>query len=414
MTTFERFERDIPELMTELAPAQVPDYFDDMLQQTATHRQRPAWSYLERWLPMGVIAQTLPVRPFSWRPLLVLTLVGLLIAAALIAYAGSVPQRLPAPFGPARNGQIVFSTADGDIASVDPASGVITTLIGGPTQDIAPWLAPDGRHFLFVRTGERGEAYFIADANGANVRELVAPRAEWFEWSPSADRIVVSHFVDGSPVVSVVDVASGVSTALDVGIDIQSPMWRSNHDQIAFVSDASGDHRFYLVNPDGSGLRALSTAPGAVNAPSFSPDGRSFAYATWVDGQAGGKGRIHIFDIDQGTDRALMFDGSAGSEELNPIFSPDASKLLIERYVWDGTYRLIVVPADGGGPATALGDSHPEGTNGASSMWSPDGTTILTTYENDHRTWLLAADGNRTERVTWTTTGSVSWQRLAP
>ena len=29
MTTFERFERAIPELMTELSPARVPDYFDE-------------------------------------------------------------------------------------------------------------------------------------------------------------------------------------------------------------------------------------------------------------------------------------------------------------------------------------------------------------------------------------------------
>src|SRR6188508_2102584 len=52
MTTFERFERSIPELMTELAPARVPDYFDDMLRETASHGQRPAWSFPERCLPM--------------------------------------------------------------------------------------------------------------------------------------------------------------------------------------------------------------------------------------------------------------------------------------------------------------------------------------------------------------------------
>ena len=43
MTAFDRIEPRIPELMDELAPAQVPDYFDDMLRQTARTRQRPAW-----------------------------------------------------------------------------------------------------------------------------------------------------------------------------------------------------------------------------------------------------------------------------------------------------------------------------------------------------------------------------------
>ena len=45
MSNFERFERSIPGLMDDLAPAGTPDYFDDLLRTTATHRQRPAWSF---------------------------------------------------------------------------------------------------------------------------------------------------------------------------------------------------------------------------------------------------------------------------------------------------------------------------------------------------------------------------------
>ena len=67
MTAFDRIERRLPELIDELAAATIPDYFDDMLRQTARARQRPAWSGLERWLPMGVIARPLPVRPVPWR-----------------------------------------------------------------------------------------------------------------------------------------------------------------------------------------------------------------------------------------------------------------------------------------------------------------------------------------------------------
>ena len=56
MTAFDRVERHLPELFEELAGAGTPDYFDDMLRTTTQARQRPAWSTLERWLPMGVIA----------------------------------------------------------------------------------------------------------------------------------------------------------------------------------------------------------------------------------------------------------------------------------------------------------------------------------------------------------------------
>jgi Tol biopolymer transport system component len=414
MTTFERFEREIPGLMTELAPARVPDYFDDMLRQTAGHRQRPAWTYLERWLPMGVLARTVPMRQVSWRPILVLALLVLLIAAALFAYAGSLPKRLPAPFGPARNGQIVFSTADGDISTVDPKTGTVRPLIVGETEDIAPWFSPDGQRFMFVRKISGGEAYFVADADGSNARKLVDPRVDWFEWSPASDRIVVRHWVDGVITTSIVDVASGESTKLDVGLDVLVPTWRPNHDQIVFGTDEAEDHFLYVVNPDGKGLRRLATAPGAVGSPSLAPDGRSIAYATWETDKPGRHGRIHILDIDSGVDHEPALLGSSGSPELSPIFSPDGTKLLIERSVPAGGYRLVIVPVDGNGPPITVGDLHPVFTNGASSMWSPDGKTILTTYNNDHRTWLFSADGNSAQRVNWTTTGALSWQRLAP
>ncbi|HET9666120.1 MAG TPA: hypothetical protein VFP09_05170, partial [Desertimonas sp.] len=414
MTTFERFERAIPELMTELSPARVPDYFDDMLQQTAATRQRPAWSSFERWIPVGVIAQTVPLRPFPWRALTVLALLGLLIAAGLMAYVIGSPPRLPAPYGPARNGQIVF-TADGDIAAVDPANGTVTELISGPTQDIAPWFSPDGRRFVFVRTVTDGEAYFVADADGSNVRELVAPQVEWFEWSPGSDRIVVWQSVGDQGVTSVVDVESGASTQLDVGLDIQQPVWRPNHDQIVFASETSGERRFYVVDPDGTDLRTLETARGVVNLPSLSPDGGSIAYTTWDAGVSGRQGRTHIIGIDSGVDREPAWNGSVGTGELTPIFSPDGTKLLIERYEPNtSSYRLFVVPVDGGGPEIPLGEAHPTFTDGASSMWSPDGRSVLLTYNDDKTTWLYAADGSSSQQVTWTTGGAMTWQRLAP
>ena len=121
MTTFDRFEREIPELMAELAPPRVPDYFDDMLRQAARTRQRPAWSALERWIPMGVIARTQPMRPMPWR-LIAIGIALLLLAGAALLYAGSRPH-LPAPFGPARNGQILFATLDGEIMTIDPSTG---------------------------------------------------------------------------------------------------------------------------------------------------------------------------------------------------------------------------------------------------------------------------------------------------
>ena len=67
------------------------------------------------------VARPAPPRAPSLRPLLILAILGILIIASALAFAGS-PASTPAPFGPARNGAILFSTADGDIAAVAPVT----------------------------------------------------------------------------------------------------------------------------------------------------------------------------------------------------------------------------------------------------------------------------------------------------
>jgi YVTN family beta-propeller protein len=96
MTAFDRIEARLPELMDELAPAHVPEYFDTMLGQSARTRQRPAWRAPERWLPVGVVPRTASVRQVPWRPIVLLAVVGLLAAGALVVLSGSRNRGLPA------------------------------------------------------------------------------------------------------------------------------------------------------------------------------------------------------------------------------------------------------------------------------------------------------------------------------
>ena len=102
MTAFDRVEPRIPELMNELAPATVPDYVDDLLRQTARTRQRPAWTFPERWLPMDITLAPVRARPRGLRTVVAVLLIALLAAALLVAYVGSRPHRVPAPSSPRR------------------------------------------------------------------------------------------------------------------------------------------------------------------------------------------------------------------------------------------------------------------------------------------------------------------------
>ena len=136
MTSPRRFEHDLPVLLADMYLARTPDYRDDLVQRIARVRQRPAWTFPERWLPMDLATKALPgATRIPWRIVGVLALMAALLAGMLAFYAGS-QRRLPEPFGPAANGALVFA-ADGDILSADPVTGRTATLVSSPEIDSA-------------------------------------------------------------------------------------------------------------------------------------------------------------------------------------------------------------------------------------------------------------------------------------
>ena len=80
----DNLERDLTAWLADTATPRVPDFSDDILWLTARTRQRPRWSFAQRWLPAGLLAfgrRTL--RPVPWRTLGLLAALALLIAAAV-------------------------------------------------------------------------------------------------------------------------------------------------------------------------------------------------------------------------------------------------------------------------------------------------------------------------------------------
>jgi dipeptidyl aminopeptidase/acylaminoacyl peptidase len=416
MTTFDRFEREIPELMAELAPPRVPDYFDDMLQQAARTRQRPAWSAPERWIPMGVIARTQPMRPVPWR-LIAIGVALLLLAGAALLYVGSRPH-IPAPFGPARNGQIAFGTFDGEIMTIDPSTGASTALIAGPTFDVDPWFSNDGTKFAFDRLIGMQRALFIAKSDGTGVRQLVGPAAsiDGFDWSADGERILISREGDPRGLITILNARDGSATTFTLDLDVSYATWRPGSDQLVLAAEttspAGPTHGFYLVGSDGVGLRPIVASTIILNQPTISADGSKLAYSTW---ETGAEGRTHVIDIDSGVESDVDFAPDFAFTDLSPVFSPDATKIVVERSDTDG-YRLTILPVDGQGQAIPLGVHHPDMTNGARVTFSPDGTKVLATYQDDGTTWLLdVTTGNAVEKD-WPIVAQnfATWQRLAP
>src|SRR5215218_5177175 len=149
MTAFDRrLESELPDILTAIAAPRTPDYVDDVLALTAATRQRPRWTFLERWLPMNVTAQRIAGPPsLPWRALAVGALLIALLAAGLMI-AGA-QRKVPPPFGPARNGALLFG--DGDVFIRDTVDGPSRLLLGGPAQDFAAAFTRDGQRLVFLR-----------------------------------------------------------------------------------------------------------------------------------------------------------------------------------------------------------------------------------------------------------------------
>lgn len=417
MTTFDRIEPRLPELIDDLGSATVPDYFDDMLQRATRSRQRPAWSALERWLPMGVIARPLPRPSLPWRSLAIVALLAILAAATLI-YAGSRSRPAP-PFGLARNGALIIGTAEGDIVTVDPTTGKATPLISGPTIDSGPWFSLDGRRFLFDRATSAGgpSTLFLANADGSDIRPAVpdGTQINWFDWAPNGDRAIFVELVAGKGSVSSVDLATGTRTGLPLDLDVWAATWRPNHAQLILTVEESASNRtFWVVNADGTGLREILVSRYAINEPTLSPDGRTLAYATWEPMSL--PGRIRVVDIDSGGDREVTAADADGFVWQTPQFSPDGSHLLLYRFDPSSdpaAAQLALMDIDDGS-ATVMGpiSQNPQ----PAVLFSPDGTKILAEYSALKTTWIFDADGKNGHEAPFSAIGGAgaSWQRAAP
>lgn len=93
-------------------------------------------------------------------------------------------------------------------------------------------------------------------------------------------------------------------------------------DWILFVSDRSGNLDLWVIRPDGSGLRQMTTDPSAETDPAWSPDGRLIAFISDRDNRV-----PQLFYADPECRRVQQLTVSAGAKE-KPQFLPDGKHIV--------------------------------------------------------------------------------------
>jgi Tol biopolymer transport system component len=424
MTSPRRLEQDLPALLADLYVGVMPDYRDDLLRATAATRQRPAWTFPTRWLPMDLTMRRVPVMPVArWAILVALLVLALAVAAAV--FVGS-QRRLPPPFGFARNGMMV-SQKDGDLYALDPTTGRSQLVLGGAEVDTDAGYSPDGQLLAFLRTVDGKQFLTVSDNDGSHVRRAFdAPLSDtnWAQWAPDSHHLGVVTTVDGRNRFVLASTDGKPAQVADMGdlspIDFQfrPPDGR----EIAVRALDRGVLDIYLMNADGSNVRKLGlehVSNGGfgwemdLHGISWSPTGDRIAYnVVGRDSpQAKDHLRVHVLTI------ATMHHVVLPAPRIDEIqqawasWSPDGSQVLFQRFTWDKGW-LGLAPADGSSVGRDLGTPFGGKDTTMDQAWSPDGKTVILRFDDQHLVSIDVASGVETP-VTWPIDRIPDWQRLA-
>jgi Tol biopolymer transport system component len=436
MTSPRRFEQDLPALLADLYVAGIPDYRDDLVQRVAVTSQRAAWTIPERWIPMDIATTRVPVARMPWRQLGVLALLTILLAAAVALYVGSRQEPLPAPFGPAANGLVVYSTG-GDIFTANPSTGSVDPIVTGPEDDIDPRFSRDGTRIVFSRKVEGASMHlFVAGNDGADLTQIT-PRPisltsslqgepwEQYQFSPDGRSVLIALADYGVAGIAIAQADGSGVRSLEVGMPAYEPTWRPpDGREIMFVGYANGP------GISSGGVYAVDVASGAVRtiveplqdhdlaAATWSPDGSHVAYWRWGGANVGINAKTHVVAADGSGGRELPVPEGAvwntGTE-----WSNDGTRLVVSRGYTDAfdTVRTAIVPSDG---STTGDELEIDGVVTASCCvtweWAPDDSKILVTPMGAGGVLpqvVIDVAAGTSSPATWDTKSDPAWQRRA-
>jgi len=425
VSTRDRLEQRLPSRLEELAAPRTPSYFDDVISTTARTRQRPGWSFLERWIPVSTITDRLATAPRAPLRLVAVAILAILaLAAVLIVASGSRQLAVPAPFGAAGNGRIAWVDAAGAILTTDRAVSQPRILVPGPGND-RPQFSPDGTRLAYLRQASSGADLVVAAADGSDPATMasVAPTVG-VVWAPDSRSLVLADAgtlsrVEASAGAVPVVIATGVAGTYDWNVEPAMLFRPPAGDEVAYIKGSAGDKRIVVAKADGSAPHEILAPGGAVpytdiSGLRWSPDGTQLL--VMATRTVAPDTRVLVLNADGSGVRQVNDVEIPGviSSEGNAQWSPDGTSLVLQLWLNQpddpGVQPLIVMDVADGTEREAGNQSNDGFTSFA---WSPDGRSIFSVDDAGALEVIDAQTGTvRTDMGH--STSAAAWQRVVP
>jgi Ca2+-binding RTX toxin-like protein len=219
----------------------------------------------------------------------------------------------------------------------------------------------------------------------------------------AAARTYVAVYTYGSspgPDVCVTNVDGTRSLCLTNGVGLaHDPTWSPDGDMVAFLTNrdtnGTGADEVYVVNPDASGLRRVTSdgeQQGIQKASTaWSPDGAWIAYLGGLAGQR------DVWKVPAAGGTPVRLTTTEGQKN-GLAWSPDGTKLLYVQT--DGGNRITTADARTGATVSLGAGTQP--------TWSPDGSRIAF-LDPTGRVAVMRADGTAAAELTDLQSSSPSW-----
>ncbi len=236
------------------------------------------------------------------------------------------------------------STGNFEIYSTDGTADNLIRLTNNSVRDWYPRFNPVRDVIAFSSDRTASYQIFKMNADGSELFQVTqVPIAGnynpgiGFSWSPDGSAILYSHYDKLYKINSDGSNLTQIATA-PANRHFRETNWSASGDKIIVLTIGNSfyDSEIYTMNSDGSNMTMIiDNAPGAMTAPSFSVDGKFIMYSQDASGYEDATSRqldarIYLYSLDSLTATNISTFKPDGTNDFNPQFSSDGSKIIFE------------------------------------------------------------------------------------